>query len=264
MRIALGLSYDGSGFNGWQTQPQGSSVQDKIEQALTQFTNHPVATWCAGRTDAGVHAIAQVIHVDTPVTRTVQSWVRGVNALLPATVAVQWATSVPNSFNARFSATSRQYTYVLMEHPIRPVQMRHLVGWIHQPLDVLSMDRAAQVLAGTHDFSAFRSSQCQAASAVRTVYSISVQRKGALTFMQICGNAFLHHMVRNIMGSLIQIGKGKWAVEDLAKVLYSRDRKQNARTFEANGLYLTAVHYPAEFQLPTQNTALPWWQLANS
>ena len=263
MRIALGISYDGSHFSGWQTQPAGSSVQDALQRALTEFTKHPVPIWCAGRTDAGVHATAQVIHLDTAVDRAAQNWVRGLNSLLPRNIAVQWARRVPDSFNARFSAISRQYTYVLMEHSVRPAHLPHLIAWSHQRLDVLSMHQAAQVLLGTHDFSAFRSAQCQAASPLRTVHAISVERKGALILMQICANAFLHHMVRNIMGSLMQIGKGKWTAERLATVLQGRDRKQNARTFEPNGLYLTAVNYPLEFQLPTGNNALPWWQLAN-
>lgn len=263
MRIALGLSYDGSNFNGWQTQPDGMSVQDELQRALTEFTKQPSTIWCAGRTDAGVHATAQVIHLDTTVNRAAQNWVRGLNSLLPKSIAVQWAINVPDTFNARFSAISRQYTYVLIEHSVRPAHLHNLIAWSHQRLDVLSMHHAAQTLVGTHDFSAFRSAQCQAASPIRAVHTISVERKGALILMQICANAFLHHMVRNIMGSLMQIGKGKWTSEKLVTVLNSRDRKQNARTFEPNGLYLTAVSYPPEFNLPTENNALPWWQLAN-
>ncbi len=261
MRIALGLSYDGSAFSGWQTQPHGTGVQDAVEKALAEFTDGPAATWCAGRTDAGVHACAQVIHLDTLAERDMQSWVRGVNALLPRAVSVQWAGVVPDQFNARFSALNREYTYVLLEHPVRPTHLRQLCGWSFRPLDEHAMQIAAQSLIGTHDFSAFRSAQCQAASPVRTIESLNILRRGSLLITRIRGNAFLHHMVRNIMGSLVQVGQGKWPAEKVAEVLASRDRRNNARTFEAEGLYLTAVDYPQEFGLPIDQACPPWWTL---
>lgn len=261
MRIALGLSYDGAAFSGWQTQPQGTGVQDAVEQAIRAFTNGPAASWCAGRTDAGVHACAQVIHVDTLADRDVASWVRGLNALLPRAVNVQWAQPVSTQFNARFAALSREYTYVLLTHPVRPTHLRQLCGWSFRRLDAALMQAAAQCLVGSHDFSAFRSAQCQAASPIRTIESINVLQRGNLLITHIQGNAFLHHMVRNIMGSLVQVGQGKWPPQKMAAVLASRDRRTNARTFEAAGLYLTAVNYPPQFGLPIGCACPPWWQL---
>ena len=253
MRVALGIEYEGSGFCGWQTQPEGCAVQDRLEAALAQIAGVPaasIATICAGRTDAGVHALAQVVHFDCTVERPESAWVRGVNALLPPSIAVTWAKPVADGFHARFSATARHYRYVLLNHPVRPAADYGRVGWFHVPLDVESMRAAAQCLHGEHDFSAFRSSQCQAKSPVRTLTQLAINTHGPYLTFDLCANAFLHHMVRNIVGSLIYVGSGRQPPVWMHQLLAARDRTFAAPTFAAAGLYLTGVDYDAAWHLP--------------
>jgi tRNA pseudouridine38-40 synthase len=250
MRIALGIEYDGSLFCGWQTQPARCAVQDRLEQALAQIAGERVTTVCAGRTDAGVHALAQVVHFDTAAQRPDSAWVRGVNALLPPALAVVWARPVGEGFHARYSARRRSYRYLLLNHPVRPAADHGRVGWFHAPLDAARMHAAAQVLLGEHDFSAFRSSECQARSPVRRLERITVERRGDYVVFELCANAFLHHMARNIVGCLVHVGKGRRAPPWLAEVLAGRDRTAAAPTFDAAGLYLARVEYDAAWGLP--------------
>ncbi len=250
MRIALGVEYDGSRFCGWQTQPQGCAVQDALERALAEVASGPVATICAGRTDAGVHALAQVVHFDTGAERPEAAWVRGVNALLPSACAVNWSRPVTQDFHARYSALARHYRYLLLNHPVRPAADQERVGWFHLPLDLEKMQLAARLLIGEHDFSAFRSSECQARTPVRTLTRLDVARRGDYIVFELCANAFLHHMVRNIVGCLVYVGKGKFPPEWLGEVLAGRDRKRAAPTFGAAGLYLSRVTYDTRWGLP--------------
>lgn len=256
-RIALGIQYDGSPWSGWQTQPDGKTVQDVLEAGLEKFTRHEIATVCAGRTDAGVHAIEQVVHFDTDISREVASWIRGVNAFLPPSIAVRWACEVPrdaaDDFHARFSASARTYHYVLYNHPVRSPLLSGKVGWVFRPLDEVSMRNAARSLIGVHDFSAFRASQCQAKSPVRTMHEIDIVRKGNLIVITLRANAFLHHMVRNIVGSLIFVGSGKKSSIWLQDVLEGRDRHHAAPTFMPDGLYLAKIEYDKKWQLPQQS-----------
>ena len=248
-RIALGISYDGRPWQGWQTQPHRDTVQDALEQALARFLAAPVQTVCAGRTDAGVHATAQVVHLDCDVRRSGQSWVRGVNAHLPSSIAVQWAQEIAPEFHARFSARARAYTYVILNTPVRRPLWDGRAGWVFQPLDAGAMREAARSLPGEHDFSSFRSSQCQALSPVRTVTQADIERRGDLVVFRVRANAFLHHMVRNIVGALVQVGLGRQGPDYLATLMQARDRTLGAPTFAAQGLYLTDVVYP-DFDLP--------------
>lgn len=249
-RIALGIEYDGRCFCGWQTQFGGGAVQDALEHALHAFAGQPLATICAGRTDAGVHASAQVVHIDTTVSRPIEAWVRGVNARLPASLAVRWSRPVPADFHARFSATSRRYDYWLLNDPVRSPLLEGRVGWVYRPLDHRAMHAAAQLLVGRHDFSAFRAAECQAASPVRELRRFEVMRDGRLIRIRVEANAFLHHMVRNLVGLLVYIGLGRQPVNWAADVLAARDRSRAAPTFSAEGLYLSAVQYDADFGLP--------------
>lgn len=250
-RIALGLAYDGSPWQGWQTQPHRKTVQDTLEAALGRFsgTHTSVPTVCAGRTDTGVHAAMQVVHLDTPLDRRDESWVRGVNAFLPASIAVQWAKSVSNDFHARFAARSRTYIYVLWRGRVRPPLWAGRVGWCFQPLDVDAMRQAASTLLGEHDFSSFRSSQCQARHPVRTLHQLDIAERGPFLVFTLRANAFLHHMVRNLMGALLQIGQGRETVAWMPALIAARDRRLAAPTFSPDGLYLTAIDYPSEFEL---------------
>lgn len=258
MRIALGIEYDGSAFCGWQTQPGGCAVQDELERALSQIAGETVRTVCAGRTDAGVHALGQVVHFDTTVERPATAWVRGTNALLPPSVAVVWSLRVPDDFHARYSALERHYRYVLLNRPVRPAADRARVGWFHQPLDIQRMREAARLLIGEHDFSAFRSSECQAPSPVRDLRRLDIDRRGDYVLFEFRANAFLHHMVRNIVGSLVYVGAGRQPPEWIEEVRAARDRRFAAPTFEAAGLYLTRVVYDAALGLPEPSRgALP-------
>lgn len=249
MRIALGLEYDGAGFCGWQSQAHGGSVQDALESALARVADAPVRVVCAGRTDAGVHALAQVVHFDTGARRPLMAWVRGVNAHLPATIAVRWAQEVSEAFHARFSAHGRHYRYLLLNRPQRPGLWSHRVGWHHQPLDVEAMRQATHVLLGEHDFSAFRSAECQAKSPVKTLRYLNIERQGELIIFDFSANAFLHHMVRSLVGALVQVGKGSQSPEWIGELLAARDRQRAAATFAASGLYFTGVDYDALWQI---------------
>lgn len=250
MRIALGLEYDGSAFCGWQGQPDACGVQDHVERALGVVAGAPVEVTAAGRTDAGVHAAAQVAHFDTAVAREEASWVRGTNSNLDPRIRVVWARGVPEAFHARYSALSRTYRYFLLNEPVAPAVLHGRVGWYHRPLDAAAMGEAARCLPGEHDFSAFRDAQCQAKSPVRCLEEAGVERRGNLIVFTFRANAFLHHMVRNLVGSLVYVGAGKQGPGWMAELLASRDRSRAAPTFAAAGLYLTAIAYDPGFGLP--------------
>ncbi len=261
-RIALGLHYEGTSWQGWQKQLHRQTVQDTLESALAKFCQHPVATVCAGRTDSGVHALGQVVHFDTEARRELFAWVRGLNAFLPPSVAVRWAAEVEageQGFHARFSATSRTYQYLIYNHAVRSPLWHGRAGWAFRPLDEHAMAQAAQALVGVHDFSAFRAAECQAASPVRTMHAIQVRRQGDLILVTLRANAFLHHMVRNIVGSLIAVGNGTQRPEWMHELLLSRHRDLAAPTFSPDGLYLAKVDYDARWGLPQADEALPFF-----
>jgi len=291
-RVALGVSYRGTHYRGWQSQPGGQTVQDVLEAALARFATHPVSTLCAGRTDAGVHGINQVVHLDTPLHREPFSWVRGTNAFLPPDVAVQWAAEVPDTFHARNSAQGRRYAYVLLQAPVRPALEAGQVGWVFKPLDADAMQAAAQVLIGEHDFSSFRSAQCQSPTPVKRLREIRVTRcaqprrpvvpgspdallddvwpdaghgplaalggRGVYWRFDFEGQAFLHHMIRNIMGCLVAVGSGTRPVSWMQEVLDARRREVAAPTFPAGGLYFLGPRYDPAWKLPNVTSALGW------
>ena len=250
MRIALGLEYSGASFTGWQSQADGRGVQDVLERALGVIADARIRTVAAGRTDAGVHATLQVVHFDTDAARPQNAWLRGVNSHLPAAIAVQWAEPVAAEFHARFAASARHYTYLLLSRATRPALVASRVGWYHRPLDVGAMREAAAELSGTHDFSAFRAAECQAASPVKTLSAIDVDVDGEYIRFDFSANAFLHHMIRNIVGALVYVGAGKQPVTWIAEILAERDRTRAAPTFAADGLYLTGADYDAKWHLP--------------
>ena len=249
-RVALGIEYDGRAYCGWQTQPDQPTVQDRLELALGKFVTHEVATICAGRTDTGVHATGQVVHIDVDCVRPPRSWVRGVNVFLPDDISVRWAAPVDETFHARFGAQSRTYEYWIVNDPVRSPIFHGRTGWVWRPCDGAAMQRASRCLIGTHDFSSFRAAECQAATPVRTVTDISVRRFGKLICISITANAFLQHMVRNIVGTLIYVGVGKQKEAWVKDVLEARSRDVAAPTFDPAGLYLTAVRYPGQYGLP--------------
>ncbi|HVY05036.1 MAG TPA: tRNA pseudouridine(38-40) synthase TruA [Burkholderiales bacterium] len=250
MRIALGLEYDGNAFCGWQTQPGGCGVQDALEIALSGVAGEKIETACAGRTDTGVHALGQVVHFDTTADRPLSAWTRGTNALLPQSVAVTWSREVQQEFHARFRATGRRYVYWLLNRATRPGLLGGRAGWTHRKLDEAAMLEAAQCLLGEHDFSSFRAAECQARSPVKTVRSIDVARRGDLIRFEFVANAFLQHMVRNLVGSLVYVGSGRQPVEWMRTLLEGRDRTLAAPTFSPAGLYLAGVEYDAVWALP--------------
>ncbi len=258
MRVALGISYRGQAYQGWQSQRGGQTVQDRVERALSQFIDMPVRCLCAGRTDTGVHALNQVIHLDSTVVREPASWVRGTNRYLPPDIAVQWAQPVGDDFHARNSAHGRRYVYVLLQSPVRPAIEAGLVGWSFRPLDGALLQQAADVLVGEHDFSAFRSYECQAASPVKTIRSIAITQRGPYWRFEFDANAFLHHMVRNLIGSLLAVGNGTRTVEWLAAVLQARERRLAAPTFPAAGLYFIGPYYDAALAIPGPPETLAW------
>lgn len=250
-RIALGVEYDGSAFRGWQRQEAGvRTVQGVLEQALSRVADHPVRLHCAGRTDAGVHASAQVVHFDTHAERRERSWVLGANANLPADVAVNWARPVSLAFHARFAARARRYRYTICNRPVRSALHRLQAVWYHWPLDETRMQAAALSLLGEHDFSAFRAVGCQAKSPVRELTELSVHRDGEMLRLTVTANAFLHHMVRNIAGVLMAIGCGERPVSWASEVLATRNRRLGGVTAPAQGLCLTGVYYPDHKNLP--------------
>lgn len=250
MRFSLGLEYHGGGYCGWQTQPNGCGIQDVVHKALSYVAEHSVEVVSAGRTDTGVHALEQVIHFDTRAQRPLTAWVRGTNANLPNDVAVLWAHPVSNEFHARYSARSRRYRYVLLNRPQRAAAAHGRVGWFHQPLDVEVMNDVAQVLMGRHDFSAFRSSECQAKTPVKTISEFRVYRCEDFVIFELSADGFLHHMVRNLVGSLVYVGSGRCPQAWLRELLHSKDRRLAAPTFAPDGLYLTAIGYDAAWGLP--------------
>lgn len=244
--IALGIEYDGSAFNGWQVQPDCPTVQATLEVALEAFVRERVPTICAGRTDTGVHATGQVVTFQSPVERPLESWVRGVNTFLPPTVVVRWARVVPADFHARFSARSRTYEYWIYNGRIRSPILERRTGWVFRPLDERAMQAGALALIGTHDFTSFRAAECQAATPVRTLTRLEVRRLGDLVGITIEANAFLQHMVRNIVGTLIYVGTGREEPGWVKSVLEARSRAVAAPTFSPYGLYLTGVRYESD------------------
>jgi tRNA pseudouridine38-40 synthase len=257
-RLALGVAYEGRRFHGWQSQPGGQTVQDHLESALSRFADLPVATVCAGRTDTGVHALQQVVHLDAQVQRDLSSWVRGTNRFLPADIAVQWCRDVPAGFHARNSARGRRYRYLLLESAVRPALEAGRCGWVFRPLDGQAMQRAAAHLLGEHDFSAFRAAACQALTPVKTLRQLDITRHGAYWRFDFEASAFLHHMVRNIMGCLVTVGTGAKPADWLAEVLASRSRQAAAPTFAPDGLYFVGPHYDAAYGLPEHTSAMDW------
>lgn len=263
-RIVLGVQYIGTGWNGYQKQPERNTVQDRLEIALEKFACTPLATTCAGRTDTGVHAIEQVVHFDTDLVRPTQAWVRGVNTFLPDSIVVRWAKEVPLGedgleFHARFSARSRTYHYVLYNHPTPSALLSNRAGWMFRPLDVERMIDAARHLIGTHDFSAFRASSCQAKTPIKDMHEVRIERHGDIIVFTLRASAFLHHMVRNIVGSLVYVGLGRQEPDWMHEVLESRSRDVAAPTFMPDGLYFAKIEYDPSWKLPQEAVApLPW------
>ena len=257
MRHALALEYDGRDFCGLQSQPSGCGVQDALERALGAIAGTPVRIAAAGRTDAGVHATSQIVHFDAPVERPASAWVRGVNAHLPPAAAVLWCADVPPDFHARFAAVTRHYTYLLLNRAERPGLASGRVGWHHAPLDAAAMQEAARRLIGTHDFSSFRAAECQAKSPVKTLHTLRVLRSGALIRFDFSADAFLHHMVRNVVGALVEVGAGKRSSAWLGELLAAADRTRGAPTFAAAGLYFVGADYDARFALPATRRDIP-------
>lgn len=253
-RMALGLEYDGRGFCGWQTQPSGCGIQDRLEYAITQIHGTPVHTVAAGRTDAGVHASVQVVHFDAEHDRPEQAWVRGVNSHLPVGVSVLWARPVPAEFDARKAALERTYRYVLLNRPVRPALLAGQVGWVFGRLDESAMAEAAESFLGTHDFTAFRAAACQANTPIRDMRRASVTRQDEFIFFEFRANAFLHHQIRNMVGALVWVGLGRRPASWVGEVLASRDRTLGAATFAPDGLYLAGVRYDDCYGLPVSPT----------
>lgn len=255
MRIALGLEYRGTAYCGWQTQRSGCGVQDHLERALKKFTGEPIATVCAGRTDAGVHALAQMVHLDTEIERDSIAWVRGTNSHLPADIRVLSSRRVASDFHARYAAQARTYRYFLRNDVVASAAFAGLLGWFHVPLDAAKMQAAAAILWGEHDFSAYRAAECQAKSPVRNMLGVSVEVIASPIASRVLvfsfrANAFLHHMVRNIVGELVYVGAGRRTLEEFATVFAGRDRRLAAPTFAPDGLYLTDIEYDSRFELP--------------
>ncbi|HSV44456.1 MAG TPA: tRNA pseudouridine(38-40) synthase TruA [Ramlibacter sp.] len=258
MRLALGISYNGQAYQGWQSQPSGLTVQDKLEAALSQFAAVPLSTVCAGRTDAGVHGLMQVVHLDTDLRREEFSWVRGTNRFLPGDIAVEWARPVPDAFHSRASATARRYAYVVRESAVRPSVDAGRVGWVFRALDAQAMRQAADLLAGQHDFTSFRASGCQARSPVKTLAPIAIARRGGYWRFDFQADAFLHHMIRNIMGCLLTVGHGLQPPGWMGQVLAARSRDAAAPTFSPDGLYFLGPVYPPQWNLPERTAAYDW------
>jgi tRNA pseudouridine38-40 synthase len=256
LRVALGLEYDGTGFAGWQSQRAAPAVQTLIEAALSPVAAHPVSLICAGRTDAGVHACAQVAHFDTQARRSARGWVLGANTHLPADISVAWARPVPQHFHARYSAEARTYRYYVFNRAVRSALAARGAAWIRHPLDHERMQSASAALLGSHDFSAFRSAESQSHSPIRRIVALEVRREADFIIIEVTANAFLHHMVRNIAGLLIAIGRGDQDPQWARQVLESKDRTQGGPTAPAQGLYLWAVRYSRAFALPAPRSAM--------
>jgi tRNA pseudouridine38-40 synthase len=264
-RVALGLAYNGSAYLGWQSQLGGGTVQDKLEEALRLFSGFPddqrVITNCTGRTDSGVHALMQVVHFDTPLQRAPFSWMRGVNRFLPDDISVQWAQEMPPEFHCRAQALTRRYAYIVLQSPMRPSIEQGRAGWSHLPLCLPAMQEAAKLLLGEQDFSSFRAAHCQALSPVKTLLRADVDQRGAYFRFDFEANAFLHHMIRNIMGCLLTIGRGDKPVEWASEVLAARKREFSAPTFSPDGLYFLGPTYSSHWGLPERTVAFDWLPL---
>jgi len=258
MRVALGIAYRGSAYSGWQSQPGGRTIQDRLDAALSAFAGAPLHSICAGRTDAGVHALNQVVHLDATVERSLDAWVRGTNRYLPGDIAVQWCRFVPDAFHSRATAIGRRYLYLLLESPVRPALETGLAGWTFRRLDGEAMRRAAEALVGVHDFSAFRSAECQALSPVKTMRRITIERRGAYWRLEFDADAFLHHMIRNIVGCLVAVGSAAKPASWVADVLASRDRSLAAATFSPDGLYFLGPYYDPVHAIPECTPAMDW------
>lgn len=251
MRIALGVEYDGAAYCGWQSQSSGCGVQDALETAIASIAQHPVRIHAAGRTDTGVHALMQVVHFDTDTVRPINAWLRGVNAFLPESIRVIWSKMVTEDFHARFSAQLRSYEYLLVNASVAPAILATKAGWYHLPLDIAAMQEAARYFVGEHDFSAFRASECQAKSPIRTMHEVGVSQHGNKLVFKFAANAFLQHQVRNMLGALIYVGNGKHPPMFIRDLLAKQDRTLSPPTFSPNGLYLTGVAYDKKWQLPS-------------
>ena len=258
MRIALGITYNGQPYQGWQSQSTGLTIQDKLEKALKEFTTQKVTTLCAGRTDAGVHGLMQVVHFDTELNRDMASWVKGTNRYLPDDISVQWAHEVPSEFHARGSALSRRYAYIVLESPVRPSLEFGRAGWVYRSLDDTAMRQASRYLLGEHDFTSFRASSCQALSPIKTMMRVDIHKHGPYWRFEFEGNAFLHHMIRNIMGCMVTIGQGFESPEWMAQVIQSKRRDAAAPTFSPDGLYFQGPVYDAKWGLPTSTPPFHW------
>lgn len=250
MRYACGVEYDGNGFFGFQLQIQEPTIQGCLEKSISSVANHDVRITCAGRTDTGVHAICQVIHFDSDSERDEYQWIMGINANLPQGISILWVRPVSDDFHARFSAIERSYRYQIYNRWIRPAINRNSVTWEKLPLDENKMHKAALILAGTHDFNAFRSSACQSKISVKTINNIGVSRENNIVTLEVSANGFLHHMIRNIIGTLLPIGRNEKSVGSIRDVLESKDRKKAGVTAPPNGLYFLGVKYPEKFNLP--------------
>ncbi len=260
MRLALGVTYNGSAYEGWQSQLSGNTIQDKLELALAKFSTQAIRVNCAGRTDAGVHGLMQVVHFDTDLERETASWVRGTNAFLPTDIAVQWARVMPDDFHSRGSAIARRYAYVVLESPVRPSVEAGRVGWVYRALDGGKMRQAANYLQGEHDFSSFRAAQCQAKSPIKNIQKIDIVQKPGAPYwrFEFQANAFLHHMIRNIMGCLVTVGQGFEKPEWMTEVLAAKRRDAAAPTFSPDGLYFLGPVYEAKYDLPTKTASYDW------
>ena len=250
MKVALGIEYSGTAYCGWQKQTHSPSVQESLEKALSEIAAQPVETYCAGRTDTGVHATGQVVSFDITNERPLKAWFRGANTLLPDDICVRWAINVPESFHARHSAFSRRYRYIIQNTSHRAAHMAGKVTWVREPLNVQAMHNAAQSLLGERDFSSFQAASCQSRTPFRCVSEVSVKSFASFVVIEIAANAFLHHMVRNITGSLLEVGLGRENEDYIARLLSYKDRTKAAITAKPDGLYLVDVGYPEEFQIP--------------
>lgn len=259
MRIALGVEYAGEHYHGWQYQDNVPSVQSHLEHGLSRVAAESVRVVCAGRTDRAVHALSQVVHFDTDAVRDLKAWVWGTNSYLPDDISVRWVKVMPDHFHARFSALNRRYYYVIYNHALSPAIMRSKVSWQYRPLDVEKMQMAANYLLGEQDFTSFRAAQCQAKHPVRTLHRCHLWRKGCYLFMDIQANGFLHHMVRNIAGTLMTVGTGQEAPSWVKTVLDAKDRKLASMTAPPQGLYFAEVQYRPEFGLEQMPVNLPWF-----
>lgn len=253
MRIALGVEYNGSGYSGWQAQRDRVTLQDTLQKALSNVANESIYLHCAGRTDANVHAVGQVVHFDTNAKRHVDAWIWGSNTFLPSAIVVRWARQVDYHFHARFSAVSRRYRYIIFNHPIRPAILNGRATWCYYPLDVTRMREAGAYLIGEQDFNSFRSSQCNSKSSCRNVTHFNIERRDHFIIFEIEANAFLHHMVRNIAGVLMKIGAGDKDPIWMCEVLKAKSRKAAAETAHADGLYLTQVKYKEPYNFPVSD-----------